>query len=93
MIKDIQANSKRMRLFQILNQQLERLINEGRSDFHSLFTSLKAEALVSEKEYRELRTIFTLEAVSFLYAVKRSRTDLDISGIGGDVKGLLKYRY
>jgi hypothetical protein len=32
MIKEIQADSKRMRLLQILGQQLELLINEGQPD-------------------------------------------------------------
>lgn len=64
MIKDIQADSKRMGLLQILGQQLELLINEGRPDLHSLLTSLEAGLLVSEEEYRELRATFSLEAVS-----------------------------
>lgn len=63
MIKDIQADSKRVRLFEILGQQLELLINKGQPDLHSLYTSLKAETLVSEEELRELRAIFALESV------------------------------
>jgi hypothetical protein len=49
MIRDIQTNSKRMRLLQILGQQLELLINEGQPYLHSLFVSLKAETLVSNE--------------------------------------------
>ena len=71
MIEDIQADSKCIRLFQILGQQLELLINEGRPDLHSLFNSLKAETLVSEEEYGELRATFTLEAVRIPRAMKR----------------------
>jgi hypothetical protein len=63
-IKDIQADSKRMRLLHILGQQLELLINEGRPDLESLFASLQTETLVSEEEYGELRATFALEAVS-----------------------------
>ena len=64
MIKDIQADSKPMRLLHILGQQLELLINEGRSDLAFLFASLQTETLISEKEYGELRATFALEAVS-----------------------------
>lgn len=92
MIRDIQADSKRIRLLQILSQQLELLINEGLPDLDSLFASLKAESLVSEDEYRELRVAFALEAVSHSCAVKRSRTDSDISAIGGDARGLFECR-
>jgi hypothetical protein len=64
LIKDIQTDPKRVRLFQILNHQLELLINERRSNPHSLFISLKAEIFVSEEEYREFRANFVLETVS-----------------------------
>jgi hypothetical protein len=40
MIKDVQADSKCVRLLQTLGQQLELFINEGQPDLHSLFTSL-----------------------------------------------------
>jgi hypothetical protein len=79
--RDLQADSKHMRLLQILGQQLELLINEGR-----LY-------LVSEEEDRDLRATFAMEAVSCLCAKKRSRTDSDISGTGGDATVLTEYRY
>jgi hypothetical protein len=72
MVRDIQADSKRMRLLQILGQQLELLINEGRSDPDSLFTSLKTEALMSEEEYRELKSIFIMDTVSYSCAVEEA---------------------
>jgi hypothetical protein len=40
MIKDVQADSKCVRLLQTLGQQLELFINEGQPDLRSLFTSL-----------------------------------------------------
>jgi hypothetical protein len=70
LIRDIQADPKRVRLLQILGHQLELLINEGRPDLHSLYTSLKAETIVSEEECRELSAIFALEAVSYSCAIK-----------------------
>jgi hypothetical protein len=66
MIKDIQSNSKHVRLLQILGHQLELLINEGHPDLHSLLTSMKTDALVSEEEYQELKSNFALETVSDL---------------------------
>ena len=64
MIKDIQTDSKRVRLFQILGHQVELLIDKGRPDLDLLYASLKAENLVSDGEYRELRATFALDAVS-----------------------------
>jgi hypothetical protein len=81
-----------VQLLQILGQQLELLINEGKSDLHFLFTSLEVETLVSEKKYREFRANFSLKAVSYSYAIKRTRTDSDISGIGGDANEFLECR-
>jgi hypothetical protein len=79
-IKDIQADLKRVQLLQILGQQLELLINEGQPDLHSLFTSLKAEHLVSEEEYTKLRVTFSLETVSSLIIRhEEARIDLVIS--------------
>jgi hypothetical protein len=64
MIENIKSDPKRIQLLQILGEQLELLINEGRPDLHSLFISLEATALLSEEEFRELRAAFALEAVS-----------------------------
>jgi hypothetical protein len=71
MIKDIQVDSKRMRLLQVLGQQLELLINEGRPDLDALFTLLKTETLVTEEEYGELRVTFALETIGPSRAVRR----------------------
>jgi hypothetical protein len=71
LIKDIQADPKRVRLLQILGHQLELLINEGRPDLHFLYTSLRAETVVSEEEYSELMTTFALEDVSYLCGFRR----------------------
>jgi hypothetical protein len=61
LVRDIQADVKRIRLFDILGQQLG-----FEPDLDCLLSSLKAEALVSEEEYRELTLTFTLETVSSL---------------------------
>jgi hypothetical protein len=80
-----------MRLLEILGQQLERLINEGKPDLHSLFTLLSVESLMSEEECRELMATFALDAVSYLYEMERNpRADADISGMGGDTEGVLE---
>jgi hypothetical protein len=64
LIEDAKANLNYMQLLRILGQQLEVLINEGKPDLNTLFTSLRAETLVSEEEYKELTITFALEAVS-----------------------------
>jgi hypothetical protein len=75
MIENIKSDPKRVRLLQILSEQLELLINEGRPDLHSLFTSLKAGALVSKEECRELTATFALQEVSYSCAMNMSRTN------------------
>ena len=50
------------------------------------------ESLMSEKKYRELMATFALDVVSYLYEMERnSQADADISGIGGNTKGVLEY--
>jgi hypothetical protein len=66
LIKDVQADPRRVRLLRILGQQLELLVNSGQPDITRLFTSLREEALVSEVEYEELKVAFFSEAVRFL---------------------------
>jgi hypothetical protein len=63
LVRGIQADEKRIRLLDILGQQLELLIN-GQPDLNCLLDSLKAEDLVSEEDYRELKLNFPLETVS-----------------------------
>jgi hypothetical protein len=65
LIKDVQADPRRVRLLRILGQQLELLVNSGQPDITRLFTSLREEALVSEVEYEELKVAFFSEAVRF----------------------------
>jgi hypothetical protein len=91
-IENSQSDPNYLRLLQILGEQLELLINEGRPDLHSLLTSLEAAALVSEEECRELRAAFALEAVSDSCAMKKSQTDSDVPDIGCDTKRLIGYR-
>jgi hypothetical protein len=63
LIKDIQTDSRRVRLLQILSGQLELLINKGKPNLCSLLTSLKEESLLSEEDYKELRAHYALETV------------------------------
>jgi hypothetical protein len=65
MIQDIKTDLKRIRLLEILGQQLELLVHQGKPNLHSMLTSLKAEALVSEEECKELAITFALEEVSY----------------------------
>jgi hypothetical protein len=81
-----------VQLLQILDQQLELLINKEKSDLHFLFILLKAETLVSEKKYKKLKITFSLEAVSYSCAIKRTRTNSNISNIKDDTKKFFKYR-
>ena len=62
LVSSIQADSKRVRLLDILGKQLGLLIN-GEPDLSCLLSSLKAEALVSEGDYGELKLAFALEKV------------------------------
>jgi hypothetical protein len=53
-----------MRLLDVLGGQLKLLIDEERPDLRVLLTSLKAEALVSEEDYNELKAAYALDMVS-----------------------------
>jgi hypothetical protein len=64
MIRNVEADSKRMQLLHILGRQLEQLINEGHPDLHAFYDALKKEKLVSEEEFRELHVTFALDGVS-----------------------------
>jgi hypothetical protein len=62
LIGNIQADAKRIRLLDILGQQLGLLIT-GKPDLESLLSLLKAEALVSEEDCGNLKLTFALETV------------------------------
>jgi hypothetical protein len=64
LIRNVQADSKKMRLLQILSQQLEQLVHEGRPDLHAFYAALKEERLVSGDEFRQLGVTFALDGVS-----------------------------
>jgi hypothetical protein len=64
LIRDIQADSRRVKLLEILSPQFEQLVNRGHPDLHVFYEALKEEKLMSENELRELRVIFALEGVS-----------------------------
>ena len=59
LVRDIQADAIQICLLDILGQQLG-----FEPDLDCLLSSLKAEALVSEEEYKELTLTFALETVS-----------------------------
>ena len=59
LVGNIRADAKRIRLLDILGQQLRLLI----TDLDSLLSSLKAEALVSEEDCGDLKLTFALETV------------------------------
>jgi hypothetical protein len=64
LIRNIQADSEKMKLLQILSQQLEQLVHEGRPDLHAFCDALKEERLVSGEEFKKLGTTFALDGVS-----------------------------
>lgn len=63
LMKGFQADSRRMRLLQILDKQLELFIATGKPDLRLFFTSLKEETLLPEEEHSELMHKFHLDAV------------------------------
>lgn len=63
LVRGIQADAKRIRLLDLLGRQLEVLINTGQPDLTCLLASLKAEALVSEEDWEELKSTFALDCV------------------------------
>jgi hypothetical protein len=61
LIGDIQADAEWMRVLHILGEQFVLLINKGKPDLDIFLGSLKAEALISEDEYEELKTAFAVK--------------------------------
>ncbi|KAN0068072.1 hypothetical protein V8E54_008718 [Elaphomyces granulatus] len=61
LVGNIRADTKRVRLLDILGQQLRLLITD-KPNLGSLLSALKAEALVSEEDYGDLKLTFALEA-------------------------------
>lgn len=64
LIRDIQADERRMTLLRILGPQLEQLVCKGRPDLHALYDGLCQERLVSQREMQDLRETFALDSVS-----------------------------
>jgi hypothetical protein len=65
MIRNIRADTKQIRLLDVLSGQLKSLVDEGQPDLDSLLTSLKSENLVSGAEYDYLKSKY-LDTVSLL---------------------------
>ena len=57
-------NSKRIRLFQILDRQLKCLINKESLNLYFFYNSLKKEKFILEKEIEKLYTTFFLNTIS-----------------------------
>jgi hypothetical protein len=64
LIKNVQADSEKMKLLQILSQQLEQLVHKGRPDLRAFCDALKEERLLSREEFRQLGATFVLDGVS-----------------------------
>jgi hypothetical protein len=75
LIRNFQADSKKMKLLRILSQQLEQLVREGRADIHAFCNTLNEEKLVSEEEFRHLGAIFALDGVSRFPVTKGTPAD------------------
>jgi hypothetical protein len=91
LIRDIQADSGRIKLLQILGTQLEQLVNKGHPDLWGLHDALDKEELVSQEELQELRTMFALDSVSGCPCRDMSTKDIPFH-IGCDSKGKIKCR-
>jgi hypothetical protein len=53
-IRHIQADSKYIKLFRILSEQLERFIIEGQLDIHSFYVITVKEGLLLEHKHKEI---------------------------------------
>ncbi|KAK5401667.1 hypothetical protein LTR06_011031 [Exophiala xenobiotica] len=62
LIRNIQADPRRMQLLGILGTQLERLVCKGQPDLHALYDELRQEQLVSRDELECLRVTFPLDS-------------------------------
>ncbi|KAJ9503197.1 hypothetical protein H2202_001351 [Exophiala xenobiotica] len=62
LIRDIQADPRRMQLLGILGTQIEWLVCKGRPDLHALYDELRQEQLVSQDELERLRVTFPLDS-------------------------------
>jgi hypothetical protein len=69
LVRNIRADAKRLRLLDILGQQLRLLITD-KPNLDSLLSSLKAEALVAEEDCGDLKLTFALEAVRLRIEVR-----------------------
>jgi hypothetical protein len=63
LIRRFQEDLQRIKVLQMLGQQLELLVYRGRADIHSLLLSLREDNLVSEEEHRELKERYALDEV------------------------------
>ena len=63
-IRDVEADPKRMQLLDILGRQLEQWINEGHPDLHAFYDALKKKRLVSDEEFLQLHVTFAMDGVS-----------------------------
>jgi hypothetical protein len=90
LIKNIQADPRRMQLLGILGTQLERLVGEGQPDLHALYDGLRQQKLVSQKELEHLRLTFALDSVSDRNPPKTPSTKTSLSRAGSDAERYLR---
>jgi hypothetical protein len=55
LIRNVQADSERMRLLEILSQQLEQLVHKGRPDLHAFCAALKEKKLCVRRAVQATR--------------------------------------
>ncbi len=91
LVGNIRADAKRLRLLDILDQQLRLLITD-KPDLDSLLSSLKAEALVSEEDCWDLKLTFALEAVRPLTYQSYRLILINAFNIGSNANWLIRHR-
>jgi hypothetical protein len=72
-IRHIQTDSKYIKLFKILSEQLERFIIERQPDIHFFYIITVKEDLLSEHKHKEIISQFLFEIVrlNYIKQVKR----------------------
>ncbi|KAL2802112.1 hypothetical protein BJX63DRAFT_438187 [Aspergillus granulosus] len=87
LINSVRADSRHMRLLQILGPQLERLVISGSPDFRDFIIRLKDGGLISEDEARELQAAFPLEDEALPTGKLDTAIDQLVEGVKAKVLG------
>ncbi|KAE8399780.1 hypothetical protein BDV37DRAFT_259679, partial [Aspergillus pseudonomiae] len=75
LVKDIEADTRYMKLLQILSPQVEQLVKNGSPNLHIFYEDLKKAELLSENELRELEECFALEGDPLPHGQLESKID------------------